>query len=46
MKKCWAKSHDPREKSGIFLRFQADTAFLSQDLKSEAQNYQLHQILA
>ena len=34
-----------KKKSGIFLRFRTDTVFLSQDLKSKAQNYPLHQIL-
>ena len=42
MRKCWAKNHDLREKSGIFLRFRTDTAFLSYDLKLEAYNYPLH----
>ena len=34
------------KKSGIFLRLRTDTAFLSQELKSEALNYPLHQMLA
>ena len=31
------------KKSGIFVRLCADTAFLSQDLKLESQDYPLHQ---
>ena len=46
MRECWAKNHDLRDESGIFLRFRTDTAFLSEDLKSEAYNYSLHQMLA